>query len=74
MTLPFAKIICDFFFHQSILRADDQDGDEDENETPDEEVVNQMIARSDAEFEKFQQMDIERRRHDASLGSERKPR
>merc|ERR1712051_176388 len=59
---------------QSILRADDQDGDEDENETPDEEVVNQMIARSDAEFEKFQQMDIERRRHDASLGSERKPR
>merc|ERR1719509_388184 len=59
---------------QSILRADDQDGDEDENETPDEEVVNQMIARSDAEFEKFQQMDIERHRHDASLGSERKPR
>merc|ERR1711971_671221 len=59
---------------QSILRADDQDGDEDENETPDEEVVNQMIARSDAEFEKFQQMDIERRRLDASLGSERKPR
>merc|ERR1711997_1435348 len=59
---------------QSILRADDEDGDEDENETPDEEVVNQMIARSDAEFEKFQQMDIDRRRHDASLGSERKPR
>merc|ERR550532_1806279 len=59
---------------QSILRADDQDGDEDENETPDDEVVNQMIARSDAEFEKFQQMDIDRRRHDASLGSERKPR
>ena len=56
------------------MRADDQDGDEDENETPDEEVVNQMIARSDAEFEKFQQMDIERRRLDASLGSERKPR
>jgi SWI/SNF-related matrix-associated actin-dependent regulator of chromatin subfamily A protein 2/4 len=56
------------------LRADDQDGDEDENETPDDEVVNQMIARSDAEFEKFQQMDIDRRRHDASLGSERKPR
>merc|ERR1712141_187788 len=31
---------------QSILRADDEDGDEDENETPDDEVVNQMIARS----------------------------
>merc|ERR1739844_823079 len=59
---------------QSILRADDEDGNEDENETPDEEVVNQMIARSGAECEKFQQMDIERRRHDASLGSERKPR
>merc|ERR1739844_351845 len=59
---------------QSILRADDQDGEEDENETPDDEVVNQMIARSEVEFEKFQQMDIDRRRHDASLGSERKPR
>merc|ERR1711997_620713 len=59
---------------QSILRADDQDGDEDENETPDEEVVNQMIARSDAEFEKFQQMDIDRRRADAALGADRKPR
>merc|ERR1719412_3520661 len=58
---------------QSILRADDQD-EEEENETPDDEVVNQMIARSEAEFEKFQQMDIERRRQDASLGSERKPR
>merc|ERR1739844_687559 len=59
---------------QSILRADDQDGEEDENETPDDEVVNQMIARSEVEFEKFQQMDIDRRRHAASLGSERKPR
>merc|ERR1739844_828270 len=59
---------------QSILRADDQDGDEDENETPDEEVVNQMIARSEAEFEQFQQMDIDRRRADAALGADRKPR
>merc|ERR1739844_890868 len=59
---------------QSILRADDEDGNEDENETPDDEVVNQMIARSEVEFEKFQQMDIDRRRHAASLGSERKPR
>merc|ERR1712223_853609 len=58
---------------QSILRADDQD-EEEENETPDDEVVNQMIARSEAEFEKFQQMDIERRRQDAALGSERNPR
>merc|ERR1712241_1472223 len=58
---------------QSILRADDQD-EEEENETPDDEVVNQMIARSEAEFEKFQQMDIERRRQDAALGAARKPR
>merc|ERR1711997_468438 len=58
---------------QSILRADDQD-EEEENETPDDEVVNQMIARSEAEFEKFQQMDIERRRQDAALGADRKPR
>ena len=29
---------------QSILRADDQE-DEEENEAPDDEVVNQMIAR-----------------------------
>jgi len=59
---------------QSILRADDEDGDEDENETPDDEVVNQMIARSEKEFEDFQQMDIDRRRADAALGAERKPR
>merc|ERR1712004_650688 len=35
---------------------------------------NQMIARSESEFEKFQQMDIDRRRAEASLGSERKSR
>ena len=34
----------------------------------------QMIARSEDEFEKFQQMDIERRRQEAALGAERKPR
>ena len=33
-----------------------------------------MVCRSEEEFEKFQQMDIERRRQEASLGSERKPR
>merc|ERR1712004_283950 len=58
---------------QSILRAEDE-GDEDENETPDDEVVNQMIARSEAEFEQFQQMDIDRRREEAALGAARKPR
>jgi len=58
---------------QSILRADDQE-EEEENEAPDDEVINQMIARSEEEFEKFQQMDIERRREEASLGAARKPR
>merc|ERR1712001_294257 len=58
---------------QSILRADDEN-DEDEDEAPDDEVVNQMIARSEEEFEKFQQMDIQRRREDAALGTERRPR
>merc|ERR1719167_405633 len=47
---------------------------EDEDEAPDDEVVNQMIARSEEEFEQFQAMDIQRRREDAALGAERKPR
>merc|ERR1719411_1403756 len=58
---------------QSILRAEDEN-DEDEDEAPDEDVVNQMIARTEEEFEKFQQMDIQRRREDAALGADRKPR
>merc|ERR1712038_1591774 len=58
---------------QSILRADDQD-EEEENETPDDETINQMIARSEAEFELFQKMDVDRRRVEASAGSERKAR
>merc|ERR1712141_224383 len=32
------------------------------------------IARSEEEYEMFQKMDIERRRQDAALGAERKPR
>ena len=58
---------------QNILRAED-DNEEEEDEAPDDEVINQMIARTDAEFEKFQQMDIQRRREEASLGADRKPR
>merc|ERR1719211_508498 len=45
---------------QSILREEADDEDE-ENEVPDDEVVNQMIARSEDEFELFQRMDMERR-------------
>lgn len=47
---------------------------QEENEVPDDEVVNQMIARSVDEFESFQKMDIERRREDAKLGPNRKSR
>merc|ERR1719367_298753 len=58
---------------QSILREEANDEDE-ENEVPDDEVVNQMIARSEDEFELFQRMDMERRRAEAELGAARKPR
>lgn len=57
---------------QSILRADEEE--EEENEAPDDEVINQMLARSEDEFNKFQEMDIARRREDAELGPNRKPR
>merc|ERR1712223_1709254 len=58
---------------QNILRAEDEN-EEEEDEAPDDEVVNQMIARSEEEFEQFQAMDIQRRREDAALGADRKPR
>ncbi len=47
---------------------------QEENEVPDDEVVNQMLARSENEFEIFQKMDLERRREEASRGSGRKSR
>ncbi|XP_072760971.1 ATP-dependent helicase brm-like isoform X2 [Anoplolepis gracilipes] len=60
-------------FLQSILHQDDAD-DEEENEVPDDETVNQMIARSEGEFETFQKLDLERRRGEATLGPNRKSR
>merc|ERR1712062_912714 len=57
---------------QSILRADEEE--EEENETPDDETINQMIARSEDEFQLFQKMDVDRRRAEAAAGSERKAR
>jgi SWI/SNF-related matrix-associated actin-dependent regulator of chromatin subfamily A protein 2/4 len=60
-------------FLQSILHQDG-DEEEEENEVPDDETVNQMVARSEAEFELFQKMDLERRREEAKLGPNRKPR
>lgn len=46
---------------------------QDEDEVPDDETVNQMIARTEEEFELFQQMDIDRRRQEAR-DPNRKPR
>jgi len=50
-------------FLQTILHQDEGD-DEEENEVPDDETVNQMIARFETEFEIFQRMDAERRREE----------
>lgn len=58
-------------FLQSILHQDDAD-DEEENEVPDDETVNQMIARTEGEFEKFQKLDVER--EEANMGPNRKSR
>lgn len=58
-------------FLQSILHQDDAD-DEEENEVPDDETVNQMIARTEGEFEKFQKLDVEREA--ANMGPNRKSR
>uniref|UniRef100_F6W213 Transcription activator BRG1 n=1 Tax=Ciona intestinalis TaxID=7719 RepID=F6W213_CIOIN len=47
--------------------------DEDEDEVHDDETLNQMIARTEHEFDSFQQMDIDRRRTEAR-DPNRKPR
>ncbi|XP_014210682.1 ATP-dependent helicase brm [Copidosoma floridanum] len=60
-------------FLQTILHQDDAD-DEEENEVPDDETVNQMIARSETEFEEFQKMDLERRREESKMCFNRKSR
>ncbi|XP_049821381.1 ATP-dependent helicase brm-like isoform X2 [Aethina tumida] len=60
-------------FLQTILHQDGDD-EEEENEVPDDETVNQMIARNEGEFELFQKLDLERRREEAKLGAARKPR
>lgn len=48
-------------FLQTILHQDDED-DEEENAVPDDETVNQMLARSEDEFQTFQKMDTERKK------------
>lgn len=54
----------------------ENDEDEEESEVPDDETINQMIARREEEFELFQRMDIERRRQEVrEAGSlRRRPR
>jgi SWI/SNF-related matrix-associated actin-dependent regulator of chromatin subfamily A member 2/4 len=56
---------------EAIIKAENDDDDQDE--VPEDETINQMVARTEDEFEIFQLMDIERRRLEASEG-QRKPR
>ncbi|XP_041974353.1 ATP-dependent helicase brm [Aricia agestis] len=48
-------------FLQSILHQDGDD-EEEENEVPDDDLINEMIARSEEELEIFRQVDIERKK------------
>uniref|UniRef100_A0A673NMH7 Probable global transcription activator SNF2L2 n=1 Tax=Sinocyclocheilus rhinocerous TaxID=307959 RepID=A0A673NMH7_9TELE len=58
-------------FLQAILEHEEQN--EEEDEVPDDETLNQMIARNEDEFELFMRMDLDRRREDAR-NPKRKPR
>ncbi|GMR60116.1 hypothetical protein PMAYCL1PPCAC_30311, partial [Pristionchus mayeri] len=50
-----------------------EEDEEDGEDIPDDEGINRMISRSNAEFEKFQEMDIERRREESTM-ADRRPR
>uniref|UniRef100_A0A8C5GX34 Probable global transcription activator SNF2L2 n=1 Tax=Gouania willdenowi TaxID=441366 RepID=A0A8C5GX34_GOUWI len=58
-------------FLQAILEHEEQN--EEEDEVPDEETLNQMIARNEDEFQLFMRMDLDRRREDAG-NPKRRPR
>jgi len=60
-------------FLQQILLQETEEGDEEEDELPDDEVINQMIARSEDEYNLFNRMDRERRHAEARMPN-RKPR
>jgi SWI/SNF-related matrix-associated actin-dependent regulator of chromatin subfamily A protein 2/4 len=60
-------------FLQSILHQDDAE-EEEENEVPEDDTVNRMIARNECELDLFSRMDLERRREEAKLGPNRKSR
>ncbi|EEC12006.1 smarca4, putative, partial [Ixodes scapularis] len=57
-------------FLQAILTQDEND---EEASVPDDETINEMIARNEEELELFQKMDIDRRRDEARC-IKRKPR
>jgi len=50
-------------FLSALLESDTLE-DEEESEVPDDETVNQMIARNEEEFEIYQRMDLERKRNE----------
>ncbi|XP_064411400.1 probable global transcription activator SNF2L2 isoform X3 [Latimeria chalumnae] len=58
-------------FLQAILEHEEEN--EEEDEVPDDETLNQMIARNEEEFDLFMRMDLDRRREDAR-NPKRKPR
>ncbi|XP_043938271.1 transcription activator BRG1-like [Protopterus annectens] len=71
-------------FLQAILEHEEQDEGfsstemihsfvKEEDEVPDDETVNQMIARNEEEFDLFMRMDLDRRREEAR-NPKRKPR
>ncbi len=60
-------------FLQQILLQETEEGDEEEDEVPDDEIINQMIARSEEEYNLFNRMDRERRHAEARMVN-RKPR
>jgi len=53
-------------FLNAILCNDEGDEEEDENEVPDDENINQMLCRNEAELEIFDRMDVERRLQEAN--------
>ncbi|XP_013396616.1 transcription activator BRG1 isoform X1 [Lingula anatina] len=64
------------FERQQFLRAilqQETEEEEDEDEVPDDETINQMLARTEDEFDIYQRMDLERRRAE-SREIKRKPR
>uniref|UniRef100_A0A6B2EAH9 Putative chromodomain-helicase dna-binding protein n=1 Tax=Phlebotomus kandelakii TaxID=1109342 RepID=A0A6B2EAH9_9DIPT len=57
-------------FLQSILHQDDAE-EEEENEVPEDEMINLMISRSDDELELFKKMDAERKADEGKDGRRR---